>query len=38
MKSSARFRRHPYGQVVARTNEDRRAWDVVAYGKLGAGL
>ena len=38
MKSYATFRRHPYGQVVPPTNEDRATWDVVPYGKLGAGL
>ena len=38
MKSYATFRRHPYGQVVPRTNEDRPTWDVLPYGKLGAGL
>ena len=38
MKSYATFRRHPHGQEVRRTNEDRATWDVVPYGKLGAGL
>ena len=38
MKSCATFRRHPYGQVVPRTNEDRPTSDVLPYGKLGAGL
>ena len=38
MKSCATFRRHPYGQVVPRPNEDRATSAVVPYGKLGAGL
>lgn len=38
MKSYATFRRHPYGQVVPPTNEDRQSWEVVPYGKLGAGI
>lgn len=38
MKSYATFRGHPYGQVVPPTNEDQKAWDVVPYGKYGAGL
>ena len=38
MKSYATLRRHPYGQVVPPGNEDRATWDVVPYGKLGAGL
>jgi hypothetical protein len=38
MKSYATFRRHPYGQVVPPTNEDRPTWEVVPYGKFGAGL
>ena len=32
------FRRHPYGQVVPPTNEDRPTSDVVPLGKFGAGL
>ena len=38
MKSYVTFRRHPFGQVVARTNEDRHPMEVVPYGRLGAGL
>lgn len=38
MKSYATFRRHPYSEVVPRSNEDRATWAVVPYGKLGAGL
>lgn len=38
MKSYATFRRHPYGQVVPPTNEDLQTWEVVPYGKYGAGL
>ena len=38
MKSYATFRRHPYGQVVAPANEDLRTWEVVPYGKFGAGV
>jgi hypothetical protein len=38
MKSYATFRRHPYGQVVSPTHEDRQTWEVVPYGKLGAGI
>lgn len=38
MKSYVTFRRHPFDEVVPRTNEDRRAWEVVPYGKFGAGL
>ena len=38
MKSYVTFRRHPYGEVVARTNEDRETWEVVPYGKFGVGL
>jgi hypothetical protein len=38
MKSHATFRRHPYGQVAPPTHEDRQAWEVVPYGKLGAGV
>jgi hypothetical protein len=29
MKSYVTFRRHPLDEVVPRTNEDRRAWEVV---------
>lgn len=38
MKSYATFRRHPYGQVVPPTNEDLATWEVVPYGKFGAGV
>jgi hypothetical protein len=38
MKAYATFRRHRYGQVVARTNEDRHPLEVVPYGKFGAGV
>jgi hypothetical protein len=38
MKPYATFRRHPYGEVVARTNEDFAPGQVVPYGKYGAGV
>jgi len=38
MKSYATFRRRPYGQVVPPSNEDRKTWEVVPYGKFGAGV
>ena len=38
MKAYATFRRRPFDEVVARTNEDRRPWEVVPYGKFGAGV
>ena len=38
MKSYVTFRRPPFGQVVARTNEDRHPMEVVPYGRLGARL
>jgi hypothetical protein len=38
MKSYLTFRRHPLGEVVPRTNEDRSSWDVVPYGKFGGGV
>src|SRR5437016_9865427 len=38
MKSHSTFRRHPLGEVVARTNEDRHPLDVVPYGQLGSGV
>ncbi len=38
MKSYATFRRHPYGQVVPPTNDDRQPMEVVPYGKFGAGV
>ncbi len=34
MKSHSTFRRHPLGEVVARTNEDRHPLDVVPYASL----
>ncbi|HKF40446.1 MAG TPA: hypothetical protein VKB21_05140 [Candidatus Acidoferrum sp.] len=38
MKSYVTFRRHPFDEVVPRSNEDPKTWEVVPYGKLGAGL
>ncbi|MGC2768295.1 MAG: hypothetical protein WB607_22525 [Candidatus Acidiferrum sp.] len=38
MKSYATFRRHPYGQVVPRVNDDRSPWEVVPFGRYGAGV
>lgn len=38
MKSYATFRRHPFGEVVPHTNEDRPSWEIVPFGKLGAGV
>lgn len=38
MKAFATFRRHPFGEVVPRTNEDRHPAQVVPYGRFGAGL
>jgi hypothetical protein len=38
MKSYVTFRRYPFGEVVPRTNEDRRIWEIVPYGKFGAGV
>ena len=38
MKAYATFRRHPFGEVVPRTNEDRHPAQVVPYGRFGAGL
>lgn len=38
MKSYVTFRRHPLGEVVGRTNEDRHPLEVVPYGKLGGGV
>lgn len=38
MKAYATFRRHPFGNVVPRTNEDRHPAQVVPYGRFGAGL
>jgi hypothetical protein len=37
MTPYATFRRHPLGEVVARTNEDRHPAEVVPFGKFGAG-
>lgn len=38
MKSHGTFRRHPLGEVVAHTNEDRHPLQVVPFGKFGAGV
>lgn len=38
MKAYATFRRHPFGEVVARANEDRHPLEVVPYGRSGAGV
>jgi hypothetical protein len=38
MKSYATFRRHPLGQVAARTNEDRHPAEIVPFGRFGAGV
>jgi hypothetical protein len=38
MKSHATFRRHPFGEVIARTNEDRHPLEVIPNGRLGGGL
>ncbi len=38
MKPYVTFRRHPFGEVVARANEDRHPLEVVPYGQYGAGL
>jgi hypothetical protein len=38
MKSYATFRRHPYDEVVPRTNEDIRISELAPQGKYGAGL
>lgn len=38
MKSYATFRRHPFGEVVPGSNEDRHPLEVVPYGKFGAGV
>jgi len=38
MKSYVTFRRHPFDEVVARTNEDRHPLEVIPYGRFGAGL
>jgi len=38
MRPYMTFRRHPLGEVVARTNEDRHPAEVVPYGRFGAGV
>ena len=38
MKPYASFRRHPLGEVVARTSEDRHPLEVVPFGRFGAGV
>jgi hypothetical protein len=38
MKAHTTFRRHPYGQVLPPGNEDLQVWEVVPYGKYGAGV
>ena len=38
MKAYVPFRRHPFGEVVARTNEDRHPLQVVPYGRFGGGV
>jgi hypothetical protein len=38
MKPYATFRRHPLGEVVPHTNEDRHPLEVVPFGKFGAGV
>jgi hypothetical protein len=38
MKSYATFRRHPHGQVVPPSHDDRHTAEVVPYGKFGAGV
>ena len=38
MKPNATFRRHLFGEVVPRTNEDRHPAEVVPFGKFGAGV
>ena len=38
MRSYATFRRHPLGEVVPRTNEDRHLMQVVPFGRFGAGV
>ncbi len=38
MKPYVTFRRYPFGEVVARANEDRHPLEVVPYGQYGAGL
>lgn len=38
MKPYATFRRHPFGDVVPHTNEDRHPAEVLPFGKFGAGV
>ena len=38
MKPYATFRRHPLGEVVAHTNEDRPPLQVVPFGRFGPGV
>lgn len=38
MRSYATFRRRPFGEVVACTNEDRHPLEVIPYGKFGASV
>src|SRR5256884_5828708 len=38
MEAYATFPRHRFGEVVARTNEDRHPLQVVPYGRFGAGV
>lgn len=38
MNPYATFRRHPLGEVVAHTNEDRHPLQVVPFGRFGAGV
>jgi hypothetical protein len=38
MKTYATFRRHPYGEVVPPSHDDRHPAEVVPYGKFGAGV
>ena len=37
MKAYATFRRHRFGEVVARTDEDGHPLQVVPYGRFGGG-
>ncbi len=38
MKPYATFRRHSYGQVVPRVNDDRSPLEIVPFGRYGAGV
>jgi len=38
MKAYVTFRRHPFGEVVPRRNEDRHPLQVVPFGRFGAGV